>query len=300
MSQSDLDVHVMDAHVMGVFALELSGGSAPTCAALSQEQTGQLVELLARDLDKLVSGASALDLVFAAAHFDPAEVLRPGWPLHKRLDELHQRAPGREQGPRVIAFGADGDGAVPLPLAADSGLHGGQMRVLPFLLSGAPETVRALQENFEEVLLDRGMAAADTALLAQESFGTRIEHARYLTVHDLAAIMAMQYQHQGLQPLWPVIETALLAPDEEEWLDAPPEPLLRYAGGEVQIALLDPGAWQQRNGQSATGDVQELERAYEYFQARQRQFAAVLEAHGIPVTFAHCPATADARESLEG
>jgi hypothetical protein len=305
MSQSDFAVHVMDPHVMGVFALELSGGGAPSCAALPQELAGQLVELLARDLDKLVPGASALDLVFAAAHFDPAEVLRPGWPLHRRLDELRQRAPGREQGPRVIAFGADREGVVPLPLAADAGLHGGQMRVLPFLLSGPAETVRALQENFEEVLLDRGMAAADTALLAQESFGARIEHARYLTVHDLTAIMAMQYQHQGLQPLWPVIETALLAPDEEEWLDAPPEPLLRYASGEVQIALLDPGAWQQRNGQAATNpaatsDVQELERAYEYFQARQRQFAAVLEAHGIAVTFAHCPATADARESLEG
>jgi hypothetical protein len=297
------NAHVMGPHLMGVFALELSADGAPTCAALPQERAGQLVELLARDLDKLVPGASALDLVFAAAHFDPAEVLRPGWPLHRQLDELRQRAPGRGQGPRMIAFGADSDGVVPLPLVADSGLHGGQMRVLPFLLSGAadaPDLLRALQESFEEVLLDRGMAAADTALLAQESFGARIEHARYLTVHDLTAIMAMQYQHQGLQPLWPVLETALLAPEEEEWLDAPPEPLLRYASGEVQIALLDPGAWQQRNGQAATGDMQELERVYEYFQARQRQFAAVLEAHGIPVTFAHCPAAADARTSLQG
>lgn len=293
------DAHVTGPHLMGVFALELSGDGATTRAALPQEQAGQLAGLLARDLENLVPGASALDLVFAAAHFDPAEVLRPGWPLHRRLDELRQRAPGRGQGSRVIAFGADNDGVVPLPLAADTGLHGGQMRVLPFMLGGAPETLRALQEGFEEVLLDRGMAAADTALLAQESFGARIEHARYLTVHDLAAIMAMQYQHQGLQPLWPVIETALLAPGEEEWLDAPPEPLLRYAGGEVQIALLDPAAWQLRNGQAATGDVEKLERAYEYFQARQRQFAAVLEAHGIPVTFAHCPATADARASLE-
>ena len=293
----------MDALVMGVFALELTGDGTPRCAALPHGQAGQLVELLARDLDKLVPGASASDLVFAAAHFDPAEVLRPGWPLHRRLDELRQRAPGRGEGSRVIAFGADREGLVPPPLAADPGLHGGRMRVLPFLLSGAPETMRALQESFEEVLLDRGMAAADTALLAQESFGARIEHARYLTVHDLTAIMAMQYQHQGLQPLWPVIETALLAPDQEEWLDAPPEPLLRYAGGEVQIALLDPWAWQQRNGSATAGsartsDAQELEHAYEYFQARQRQFAAVLEAHGIPVTFAYCSANEDARESL--
>jgi hypothetical protein len=108
----------------------------------------------------------------------------------------------------------------------------------------------------------------------------------------------MQYQNQGLQRLWPIIETALLDPDSEEWLDQPPEPLLRYAGGEVQIALLDPVAWRQRHADHVSGDATRLERAYEYFQARQRQIAAVLEAHGIPVTFAYCSGTGDARETL--
>ena len=284
---------------MGVMALELSSGSTPTCAALQQSVAAELAERVARDLGKLVPGATALDLSFAAAHFDPAEVLRPGWPLHRRLHELHQRAPGQGHGPRVIVFGADAQGKVPLPFGADEGLQGGQMRVLPFLLSGPEETVQALRENFEEILLDRGMAGADTALLAQDAFGAQVEHARYLTVHDLAAIMAMQYQNQGLQRLWPIIETALLDPDHEEWLDAPPEPLLRYAGGEVQIALLDPAAWQQRHADHISGDAERLARAYEYFQARQRQIAAVLEAHGIPVTFAYCSAASDARTSLQ-
>lgn len=298
------DTHVIDAqlmggHLLGVFALELSAGHTPAAAALPQEQAGRLVELIARDLGKLVPGVRALDLTFAAAHFDPAEVLRPGWPLHRRLDELRQRAPGREQGPRVIAFGADSEGKVPLPFVAEEGLHGGGMRVLPFLLSGPEDTVQALREHYEEVLLDRGMAGADTALLAQEAFGAQVEHARYLTAHDLTAIMAMQYQHQGLQHLWPVIETALLAPQEEEWLDHPPEPLLRYADGGVQIALLDPAAWQQRHAAQLTDEVEKLQQGYEYFQARQRQIAAVLEAHGIPVTFAYCSAMADARESLK-
>ena len=286
-------------HVMGVMALELSSGSTPTRAALPQAQAGELAERLARDLGKLVPGATALDLSFAAAHFDPAEVLRPGWPLHRRLHELHQRAPGRGHGPRVIVFGADAQGNVPLPFVADAGLQGGQMRVLPFLLSGSDETVQALRDSFEEVLLDRGMAAADTALLAQDAFGAQVEHARFLTAHDLAAIMAMQYQNQGLQRLWPVIETALLDPDHEEWLDAPPEPLLRYAAGEVQIALLDPAAWQARHADHLRGDAERLARAYEYFQARQRQIAAVLEVHGIPVTFAYCSAASDARTSLQ-
>ena len=282
----------MDGQIMGVFALEQVGGTAPDHAALRQQAAGQLAELLARDLEKLVPGASALDLAFAAAHFDPAEALRPGWPMHRRLAELLQRAPGRGQGPRVVVFGADASGGVPLPLQADADLGGGALRVLPFLLSGAPETVQALRESFEEVLLDRGMAQPD--------FGAQIEHARYLTVHDLLAIIAMQYQNQGLQRLWPVIETALLAPTSEEWLDEPPEPLLRYAEGGVQIAMLDPAAWQQRHADHIQGDAERLARAYEYFQARQRQLAAVLEAHGIPVTFAYCSDATDVRETLVG
>lgn len=298
MSQSDAGVHVMGMHVRGAFALEISAGGAPAAAALPQDAAGRLAEMLARDLRTLVPGAEALDLSLAAAHFDPAEVLRPGWPLHQRLDELRQRAPGAGQGPRVIVFGADRQGNVPLPFRAEQGLHGGAMRVLPFLLSGSQETVDALRPLFEEALLDRGMAGADTALLAQQAFGARVEHARYLTVHDLAALMALQYQNQGLHRLWPVIETALLAPAGEEWLDEPPEPLLRYAAGEVQMALLDPAAWRQRHAGHVHGDADRLERAYGYFQARQRQIAAVLEAHGIPVTFAYCSGAEDARETL--
>lgn len=276
----------------GLLALELTGGNAPTRAALSQHQAGELAARMARDLAQLVPQVAQLDLVLFAAHFDPAEVLRPGWSLHRRLHELQQRAPGREEGPRVIAFGGGEDGQVPLPLRSDADLAGGALRVLPFQLIGPAEVVDQVAQACESVLLERGMAQADTALMAQQGFGAEIEHARYLTLHDLAAMMAMQYEHQGLAPLWPVIETALLAPQEEQWLDAPPEPLLRYAEGEVRIALLDAAAWQARNA-PGTDDHERLARQYEYFLARQRQMAAVLEAHGIPVTFAHCPSADD-------
>jgi hypothetical protein len=83
-----------------------------------------------------------------------------------------------------------------------------------------------------------------------------------------------------------------------QWLDAPPEPLLRYSGGEVHIALFEPAAWRVRYAPQDATDEQ-LERAYQHFQARQQQIAAVLEAHGIPVTFAHCPGKTDARETLQ-
>ncbi len=283
---------------MGVIALELAAGHTPQRAALSATEASALAEKLGRDLATHAPQVRDLDLVLAAAHFDPAEALRPGWSLHQRLRELHQRAPGRGEGARLIAFGADDTGDIPMPLQADDGLRGGLLRVVPFLLSGDSHKVEAVGERLESVLLETGMAQADTALLAQTAFGAQVEHARYMTLHDLAAMTAMQYDHGGLGPLWPVIETALMAPAEEYWLDTPPEPLLRYAGGEVQIALFEPAAWRARYASQDASD-ERLERAYQHFQARQQQIAAVLEAHGIPVTFAHCPGNTDARETLQ-
>ena len=282
---------------MGVMALELAAGRMPQQAAQPAAEASALAEKLGRDLATHAPQVRDLDLVLAAAHFDPAEALRPGWSLHQRLRELHQRAPGRGEGARLIAFGADDTGDIPMPLQADDGLRGGLLRVVPFLLSGDSHTVEAVGERLERVLLETGMAQADTALLAQTAFGAQIEHARYMTLHDLAAMTAMQYDHGGLGPLWPVIETALMAPAEEYWLDAPPEPLLRYAGGEVHIALFEPAAWRARYASQHASD-ERLEHAYQHFQARQQQIAAVLEAHGVPVTFAHCPSAADPRTEL--
>jgi len=283
----------------GVLALELADGQAPLRAALTAEQSGELAERVGRDLAKLVPQASELDLVFAAAHFDPAEVLRPGWPIHRRLEELQMRAPGRSQGPRLLAFGADANGDVPLPFQADASLTGGGLRVVPFMLTGMDAaTLGAVSNALEEVLLAEGMAHADTALLAQKAFGARVEHARYFTVNDLAAMMSMQYDNQGLAVLWPLLETAIFAPGEDEWLDAAPEPLLRYTQGEARMALFDPAGWCAHYAHGKD-DCEGLRGVYEQYLMRQRQMAAVLEAHGVPVLFVHCEPGQDARALLQ-
>lgn len=269
----------------GVIALELRDGTPPRHAALSAADAGELAAMLGRDLAALVPGVRDCDLALLAAHFDPAEALRPGWPLHRRTSELLQRAPGRSGGTRMVGIGADAAGDVPMPLHCDPDLHGGGLRVLPFVLHG--DAARQAGDALEDVLLDRGMAAADTALALQDGLGAQVEHARYLSLHDLAAMIALQYRNTGLDALWPLLETALLEPGAETWLDAPPEPLARYGDGEVRIALLDPGAWRTRNAADES-DFARLERGFALFQARQRQFAAVLDAHGVPVQFVHC------------
>jgi len=149
------------------------------------------------------------------------------------------------------------------------------------------------------VLLDTGMAEAGTALAAQQAFGVAIEHARHLTLHDLAALMAMQYEHAGLGAAWPLLETALMAPNEECWLDAPPEPLVHFVGGEARFALFDDESWLAAGyAPDRTRDAERLGRDFDRFQMRQRQLAALFEAHGIATLFEHCPAGADPRALL--
>lgn len=280
----------------GVIALELTAGDPPKHAALRADAAGELATQLGRDLAKLVPATGECDLALFAAHFDPAEALRPGWPLHRRLTELLQRAPGRSipgqaLRSRIVGFGTDASGEVPQPLRCDPALAGGGLRVMPFILRG--ETAASAGAALENLLIDRGMAAADAALALQDGLGARIEHVRYLSLHDLLAMSAMQYANVGLEPLWTLLETALLEPEAEAWLDAGQEPLARYAEAEVRIALFDPAAWRSRYANGVENEAK-LERGFAMFQARQRQFVAVLEAHDVPVQFVHCADSNDA------
>ena len=281
----------------GALALELKPGAVPARAVLDQGAAEGLAGGVANDLARLDGRAAELDLGLLAAAYDPVELLRPGWPLHRELERLVAQAPGAGL-PRVIAF-ADREGRLPPNLLPQADLAGGALRLLPFVLRGPRAQVAAVGERFEQVLLETGMADARTALLAQEAFGVAVEHARYLTLHDLAALMAMQYEHAGLGAAWPLIETALLAPGEEHWLDAPPEPLVRLVGGEARIALLDDEGWAAAGfAPAGAHDNARLQRDFDRFQMRQRQLAALFEAHGIPTTFDHCPAGSDPRDVL--
>lgn len=279
-------------HLLAALALELSPGSAALHDALPQAAAAALAECVAADLAAFMPEVASLELVTVGAHYDPVELLRPGWPLHRELEQLGARAPagaGAGPGGRVIAFGSHA-GALPGTLAPSRDFAGGPLRLVPLLLGAAADdsSVARVGDRFERELMERGMAGAATALLAQEAFGLRVEHARYLTVHDLLAMTAMQYEHAGLATLWPLLETALLSPAGECVLDAPPEPRVAYAGGEARIALFDAPAWCRRYspGSDCT-DAVERERLagrYRQFEARQRQFAEVLVAHGITVT----------------
>lgn len=287
--------------VLGALALELAPGSRAGRDSVSQAEAGPLAALVAADLAKFAPEAAELDCTLVSAHFDPVELLRPGWPLHQELWQLAAKAPRAPGGgARILAFGSH-EGQLPGALSPAPEYTGGPLRLLPFVLDGDAATVARVSARFEADLMEEGMAGAGTALAAQDAFGMQVEHARYMTVHDLCAMTAMQYEHAGVAGLWPLLEAALLSPAREAWLDAPPEPLLHYAGsGEVRMALFAPAAWRQRY--APADDVEDeaararLERLYGHFEARQRQLSSLLRAHGLAVEFIHCQD--DARAEL--
>src|SRR5688572_17171839 len=91
----------------GALALELRPGTEPAFAALDLAAADALAGLVARDLERYAPGAERHDLAFAAALFDPVELLRPGWPAHAELGSLLASAPSRGE-PRVAAFAGPG------------------------------------------------------------------------------------------------------------------------------------------------------------------------------------------------
>jgi len=262
----------------GALALELSSPAAKALI-LSRDNAGALAREQAQDLVRFDPRVRQLSISTVGVHYDPVELLRPDWSLWAELDQLGARAPNQDSA-QVIAFAAHA-GTLPGKLMPENDHLGGALRVVPFVLRGDADTLASVSARFECDLVEHGMASAQTALMAQEAFAVKIEHARYLTRHDLCAMTALQYEHAGLAALWPLIETALLSPEREQWLDIPPEPLLGWCKGHVKMVELTKSQWQMRY--AANLSASEKARLYVHFQARQRQFISVLAAHAISV-----------------
>lgn len=86
----------------------------------------------------------------------------------------------------------------------------------------------------------------------------RVEHARYLTHHDLCALTALQYEHAGFDAIWSILECALLSPGREQRASMDDAVELHYRDGRVTIS----------------GDARSV---------THRQAHAILSAHGISV-----------------
>jgi hypothetical protein len=280
--------HVVEAGPLqalpAVLALEMSPGEHPQRLTLSRDEAAELASLIADDLHKLVPDVAQARLALAGALFDAVELLRPGFPVWATLDELARRVP-RGQFENVVAFGSH-DGHMPAqPLEPDPAYADGPMRLLPLSLLVPESLAEALSERLEVELVGRGEAGARTADWLMRCFGIRLEHVRYLSRNDVLALTCVQYEHVNLAPLWQLLEAAMLTPYREETTLSARGLALRYADGK---------AWSQSPAQwlaSQEGDGAERSHAFAGSVFELRQYAALLQAHGLSLHLEASPGT---------
>ncbi len=274
-----------------VLALEPVTGEASARTTLSRDEAAELAGLVALDLRGLVPQVDMARLALAGALFDPVELLRPGFPVWATLDELAGRVP-RGTLDHVVAFGSH-QGHMPAQPLQPSALYAeGPMRLLPLSLL-APEALAAeLSDQLEIQLVGRGEAGTLTADWLMRTLGIRLEHVRYLSRNDLLALTCVQYEHVNLAPLWTLLEAALLSPQREESVVSARGLELHYAAGVVSAQ--SPAQWLA----SRRGEVAERAHGFAGIVFELRQYAALLEAHQLPLQLQ--PAGPDPVEAASG
>ena len=274
-----------------LLALEPVAGQPAAPTTLTRDAAAELVQHVASDLLGLVPQVAGARLALAGALFDQVELLRPGFPVWATLDDLARRLP-RGTLEHVVAFGSH-DGTMPAPALQPSPVYaGGPMRLLPISLLASPDTADELSTQLEIQLVGRGEAGVATADWLMRTLGIRLEHVRYLSRNDLLALTCVQYEHANLAPLWTLLEAALLTPDRPETTMSARGLALRYADGTV---------WAQSPSQWLAGHVGDMaQRAHDFagIVFELRQYAALLEAHQLPLRLQSQPALATAEGYL--
>lgn len=264
-----------------MLAVELAQPAPAEALRLPTEQAAALVDAVTHDLARLVPGVEGAGLALAGALYDPAQVLRPGWPLHLELAQLYRGEPRTRAAPQVIAFGTAGGRMASPRLEPEPGYEGGLLRVAPFVLLAEAPLAQVLGDIMERDFETQGLAGAAVDLFLRQALGLEVVHARYLTHHDLCALTALQLDHAGHGAIWQLIEAAVFGAAGSEAATLPGGQVLRLEAGVVGAGVQGYADWASGPG-AALPAAQRLQAFLEAWLAL-RQGVALLRAHGLDV-----------------
>ena len=273
-----------------LLAVELAQPAPAQALRLPTEQAAALVDAVGSDLARLLPGVEGAGLALAGALYDPAQVLRPGWPLHQALAQHYRGEPRTRAAPQVMAFGTAGGRMASPSLEPEPGFEGGLLRVAPFVLLAEAPLAQALGDTMERDFEARGLAGAAVDLFLRQALGLEVVHARYLTHHDLCALTALQLDHAGHGAIWQLLEAALFAPAGSESVTLPTAQVLRLDDGVVSVGVRGYTDWVAGPGMRV--DAAQRPQAYADWWLAQRQGVALLRAHGLAVRWLAEGATA--------
>lgn len=199
------------ARWMGILALEPVAGARLPRQMLTRAGAERLVPLLAAQLGRFLSVDHEYGLSWAAAAYDPAQLLRASFPLHHELGELFHAGQRQGLGAGQTLTLAERDGAMPTALLVpELALGSGPLLAIPVVLSGSDAAIALARARLESELFEAGLADPAIALELTADFGVAFDHVRWLSLMDLIAMMATQLDNVGFGPVWQLIEEVLL------------------------------------------------------------------------------------------
>ncbi|NLO80198.1 MAG: hypothetical protein GX093_07820 [Xanthomonadaceae bacterium] len=257
----------------------VSAGMRPP-PPLTKQHAGILADAIAADLARIVGERiQACGLVISAALYDLTELLRPGLPWVEILLEIYRGScAGRGFVPQVLALGGDAD----FPIQALAPLRrpgSGPLLVLPLLLVADRTVIEGMQRQLEETLLEQGRCGLPTEEVIRRDFGLAPRNLNYATFNDLSALLKLQLDRAGLDPLWQLLEGALFRPHHAELVQLPEGNRFVGRGGEVYTLFYTFDQWAGRG----LGDSE----SYRRWLLKQRLYEAGLAAHGLRIRRLH-------------
>ena len=274
------------------------GENASRPALLDRGAAEQVLAHLAADLTSLFPAINRCALSMAGALFDQTQVLRPQLPVYRALETLVQSGnPGSDFQPRLLSIGAS-KGQMPLQeLQPFEAIPLGLLQILPLLVSTPAEELDELAAEMEHRFLEQGQLSAHSAKGLETHFQISVNHARFMTITDLNALLRLQLEHFGFLPLWELLDAAMAPHDGVLEVSTPAGLRLKWQNGAVH-SFFESFDWWATYGSGADKPAtdQQLQTGYVDWTREYRRYQTMLSAHGVKVS-QHLPGLEDAEIS---
>ena len=271
------------------------GEHASRPALLERAAAEQVLAHIAADLTAMFPAISRCSLSMAGALFDQTQILRPHLPVYTALETLQQSSnPGTDFQARLLSIGSN-EGLMPLQeLQPFENIPLGLLQILPLLITGPAEYVEGLIDEMEHRFLEQGQVSAHSAKALESQFQVSINHARFMTITDLNALLRLQLEHYGFLPLWELLDAAMTTSVDTLEVNTPGGLTFKWQDETVHSFFESFDWWAQYGGGAEMpADEQHLQSVYANWTREYRRYLTMLTAHGVRIS-QHLPGLEDA------
>lgn len=271
------------------------GEHASRPALLERAAAEQVLAHIAADLTSMFPAINRCTLSMAGALFDQTQVLQPRLPIYYALETLQNSSnPGTEFQARLLSIGVS-EGQMPLQeLQPFENIPLGLLQILPLLITGPAEYIDELSTEMEHRFLETGQVSAHSAKALESQFQVSVNHARFMTITDLNALLRLQLERYGFLPLWELLDAAMNPPADALEISTPGGLRFKWQDDTVHSYFESFDWWAQYGAgtEQPPGD-QQLQSAYADWTREYRRYLTMLTAHGVRVC-QHLPGLEDA------